>query len=80
MGEHLFAGVGTGGIDFVEKRNCPARMRLADQFHGHRTVRDVDQLMGFVNDLRGVFRLQLFREELNHGHWNTAQHFTQRAD
>ncbi|MNO01826.1 hypothetical protein D3C81_2220720 [compost metagenome] len=80
MGEHFFAGIGTRRVDLVEKRDRPARVRLADQLHGHRAVGNIDQLVGLVDDLRGVFRLQFFREELDHGHRNTAQHFTQRAD
>ncbi|MNH31473.1 hypothetical protein D3C81_1943580 [compost metagenome] len=80
MGEHFFASIGTRRIDLVEKGNSPARVRLADQFHGHRTVRNVDQFVGFIDDLGRVFRLQLFGKELDHGHWNTAQHLAQRAD
>ncbi|MNN73910.1 hypothetical protein D3C81_1900670 [compost metagenome] len=80
MGKHLFTSIGTRWIDLVEEGDCTARMGLAHQFHGHRAIGDIDQLVGFIDDLRWFFLEDLFGKELDHGHGDAAKHLPQRTD
>lgn len=55
VGEHFFARVGARWVNLVEKCNRPAGVRAAYQFHGDGAVRDIDELIGFIDDLRRYF-------------------------
>lgn len=55
VGEHFFASIGARRVNFVEKRDRPARMCAPHQFHGDGAVGDINQLVGFIDDLGRYF-------------------------